>query len=61
QNKSLQQAASEVIHDVLAPIDASGGVIALDNKGNVVAEFNSTGMFRGWINSTGHLKVEIFE
>ncbi len=44
--KSIEEAAREVIHEVLAPGD--GGIIALDGEGTVVMSFNTTGMYRGF-------------
>lgn len=44
---SLTDAAREVIHRKLKAMGGTGGVIALDPRGNVVMEFNTEGMFRG--------------
>jgi beta-aspartyl-peptidase (threonine type) len=46
QGKSIQQAGDEVIHDVLKPIGGTGGVIIVDNKGNISLPFNTKGMYR---------------
>jgi L-asparaginase / beta-aspartyl-peptidase len=46
-NVSLTDAAREVIHKKLKAMGGTGGVIALDPRGNVVMEFNTEGMFRG--------------
>lgn len=43
---SLEQAARKVIFDHLDP--GSGGLIALDNKGNFAMPYNTPGMFRGY-------------
>ena len=43
--KSLQQACQETVFQKLP--DQSGGVIAIDRKGQVIFEFNCGGMFRG--------------
>lgn len=61
QNEPLDKAASEVIQGILKPLDANGGVIAIDYQGNVVAEFNTSGMFRGWIKSNGENSIEMFK
>jgi beta-aspartyl-peptidase (threonine type) len=36
-------------------------VIGLDKKGNIAMEFNTSGMFRGYIKSNGEKKVAIFK
>lgn len=48
QNKSLQQAAEEVIMQELKSIGGSGGVIGMDPAGNPVMVFNTPGMYRGY-------------
>ncbi|MCH8555811.1 MAG: isoaspartyl peptidase/L-asparaginase [Schleiferiaceae bacterium] len=46
---SLADAAHEVIQEKLGPIGGTGGVIGLDQFGDVVMEFNTRGMYRGYI------------
>lgn len=46
QGKTIKQAGDEVIHDVLKPIGGTGGVIIVDNKGNISLPFNTKGMYR---------------
>jgi beta-aspartyl-peptidase (threonine type) len=48
---SLEEATQEIINDKLVQQKASGGLIALDAKGNVSMAFNSSGMFRGYKNA----------
>ena len=50
---SAQQAADEVVQDVLKPAGGDGGVIGLDRLGRVVMSFNTTGMSRGYIGESG--------
>lgn len=38
----------------------SGGLIALDNKGNVAMPFNTAGMYRGYITETGKIYIGIY-
>lgn len=45
----------------LTSLGGKGGVIGLDRRGNVAMEFNTSGMFRGFIKSTGEKKVAIFK
>ncbi|CUA78002.1 beta-aspartyl-peptidase (threonine type) [Rhizoctonia solani] len=60
QGKSLRSAAQEAVED-LRQAGGMGGVIALDNLGNVEMPMNSTGMYRGMIDSKGKAKVAIFD
>lgn len=57
---SLQAAANEVVMKKLVERGGSGGVIALDGKGNIAMPFNSEGMYRGCITTEGKVIVEIF-
>ncbi|MGC6388935.1 isoaspartyl peptidase/L-asparaginase family protein [Ewingella sp. S1.OA.A_B6] len=44
---TLQQASDKVVMEKLVALDGSGGMIAIDNMGNVALPFNSEGMYRG--------------
>ena len=57
---SIKEAARIVIHDKVAKLGGNGGVIAIDNKGNIAMEMNTPGMYRAHINSQGELNVKIF-
>ena len=46
-DKSVEEAANDVIHNRLQNLGGDGGVIVLDAKGNTAMVFNSAGMFRG--------------
>lgn len=59
QNKSLQQAADEVIMGELKSVGGSGGVIGMDPAGNPVMVFNTPGMYRGY-KTTEKSKVAIY-
>lgn len=48
QNKSLKEAADEVIYEKLELLGGDGGVIAIDKSGNIAMPFNTPGMFRGY-------------
>lgn len=50
---SAQQAADEVIQDVLTRAGGPGGVVGLDRLGTVVMSFNTTGMGRGYVGQDG--------
>jgi len=60
KNLSLEQAANEAIN-YQTEIGGEGGLIAVDNLGNVVLPFNSDGMYRGFINADGKIKVAIYK
>ena len=61
QGISLEKAADVVINDVLVKAGGSGGVIAIDTKGNITMPFNSTGMYRASKSSNGEAFVGIFK
>ncbi len=48
-NTSVQESASEVIQNQLVEKGGSGGVVCLDRAGNIAMEFNTAGMYRGYI------------
>jgi beta-aspartyl-peptidase (threonine type) len=61
QGKSIEQAGKEVIHDVLAPIGGTGGVIIIDTQGNMSLPFNTKGMYRATKSNTTPTYVGIFK
>lgn len=61
QNKSLKEAAEYVVNTKLKEQSASGGLIALDAKGNVAMPFNTKGMYRGVIYEDGRIEIKIYE
>lgn len=56
---SLEAAAQETIAR-LTEINGEGGMIAVDSHGNITLPFNSEGMYRGSIESSGKSKIEIY-
>jgi L-asparaginase / beta-aspartyl-peptidase len=58
---SLKKAADEVVMNKLVKIGGSGGLIALDAKGNVAMPFNSEGMYRGYIKADGKMYIGIYK
>lgn len=56
---SLLEASRVVVHEVLPP--NSGGLIAIDINGEVVMDFNTTGMLRLACDHTGQGCVGIWE
>jgi L-asparaginase / beta-aspartyl-peptidase len=59
KNMSVAEACAEEIRK-LGELGGTGGVIAVDANGNVAMEFNTSGMFRGYIKSTGEKEIAIF-
>ena len=58
-DQPVGEAAGHVIFEVL---DAGiGGVITLDNDGNVAMPFNTEGMYRAFIHQDGETVVEIYK
>jgi len=57
---SVTAACQEEIKKLTA-MGGTGGVIGLDKNGNIVMEFNTSGMFRGYIKSDGERNVAIFK
>lgn len=59
--KSLKEAAEDVVMRQLVEMKGEGGVIAIDQKGNITMPFNSQGMYRGFIWEKGQAKTFIFK
>jgi len=57
---TIQEACQEEIRK-LTQLGGTGGVIGLDGNGNFAMEFNTSGMFRGYIRSTGEKFLAIFK
>lgn len=58
--RTLQAAADEVIMDVVPGLGGDGGAIAIDAQGNIAMPFNTSGMYRGWVNADGSRGTAIF-
>ncbi|TYB78630.1 isoaspartyl peptidase/L-asparaginase family protein [Bizionia myxarmorum] len=58
---TLQEAAHEVIQKKNPALGGDGGIIAVDKYGNMVTEFNTTGMYRASMNEKGELTVGIYK
>ena len=59
-NESIEQAAKAVVQETLKKAGGRGGVIGLDAKGNIVMEFNTPAMNRGYIDKNGKLHTAIY-
>jgi beta-aspartyl-peptidase (threonine type) len=58
---SLSDAATEVIQNKLTELGGTGGIVAIDNKGNIAMEFNTPGMYRAHMNAEGTLNLAIYK
>ena len=58
---SVSEAAEVVVMHKLKKQGGTGGIIAVDRKGNIAMPFNTAGMFRGYVKSGGEMMVGIFE
>jgi len=58
---SLQDACKEVIGKIHFQDPECGGVIGLDAKGNHCFEFNTPGMYRGFVEEKGIFETRIFK
>lgn len=57
---NLTKAVREVVQEKLKLAGGEGGLIAIDARGNVVMEFNSSGMFRAMRDSRGRRGIAIY-
>jgi beta-aspartyl-peptidase (threonine type) len=60
-HKSIQKSADLVIQKELTEIKGRGGLIAIDKKGNIAFSYNTSGMFRGYINIKGEKYIGILK
>lgn len=61
QNKSMEEAAKISIFDKVGKMGATGGVIGIDKDGNIVMEFNSPGMYRGYKTENSEYVIKMFK
>lgn len=59
QNLSVKNACRNQV-EKLSYMKGTGGVIALDRLGNIAMEFNTRGMYRGYVKANGEKRVYIF-
>lgn len=57
---TVAEASAEVIRKI-GVAGGDGGMIALDNQGQVAMPFNTEGMYRGTVNAAGEIKIEIYK
>ena len=58
---TLQQATEEVIMNKLKLIGGDGGVVAVDKEGNISMTFNTAGMYRAYVTSSGVKEILIYQ
>lgn len=58
---SLAEACTEVIHTRVLEIGGDGGLIALDQQGNLSMEFNTAGMYRGYVREGDAMQLAIYK
>jgi L-asparaginase / beta-aspartyl-peptidase len=56
----LETAAQTVIARITG-LGGAGGLIAIDKEGNISLPFNTAGMYRGHVDSTGQTVIEIYK
>lgn len=60
KNISIAKAADEVINKALVKAGGTGGVIVVGNQGDIALTFNTTGMYRAWVDKDGKFSVAIY-
>lgn len=57
---SLKDAA-KIVLDKVKTLGGDGGIVAVDKNGNMVADFNTAGMYRATMNDKGELTIGIYK
>lgn len=57
---NLKDAANEMIMKKLNELGGDGGLIAVDKDGNIAMPFNTEGMYRGYIKSSGEKEIMMY-
>lgn len=52
--------AARVVLEKVAALGGTGGVIALDREGNIALPFNTTGMYRGFVDIKGETFIGLY-
>jgi beta-aspartyl-peptidase (threonine type) len=61
KNLSLADACRKVVNDKLVKFGGEGGLIAIDQHGEICLPFNSEGMYRGWKKHDSDFEVRIYQ
>ncbi|MES2353506.1 MAG: isoaspartyl peptidase/L-asparaginase [Pseudomonadota bacterium] len=59
-SESIHDAALHVVTKTLPDLGGTGGLIAIDRRGNIAMPFNTSGMYRAAIDVTGDLSIGIY-
>lgn len=57
---TLAEAGEQLVGQTLPAMGGEGGLVAVDDRGNVALPFNSEGMYRGWITSGCEAQIAIY-
>jgi beta-aspartyl-peptidase (threonine type) len=57
---SVERAAHKVVMEKLVKVGGSGGIIAIDARGNIAMPFNTNGMYRGFATADGKITVMMY-
>lgn len=60
QKITLQEAAQETIN-FIGKLGGTGGLIALDQQGNIAMPFNTEGMYRGYIDTNKKMEIQMYK
>ena len=58
---TLANASNEVVMERLPKLGGDGGLIAVDNQGNIAMPFCTAGMYRGYIDRDGKMEIKIYK
>jgi len=58
---SIREASRIVIHEKVAKLGGDGGIVGIDNQGNIAMEMNTPGMYTAHIDNEGNLTVKIYK
>ncbi len=53
--------ATQAALDKVAKLGGTGGLVAIDRQGNIALPFNTSGMYRGFVDPNGKFVVEIYK
>ncbi len=56
----LTKAMAKVIHQKIGNIGGDGGMIGIDKNSNVVMDFNTSGMYRAFVNKNGQKQILLY-
>jgi beta-aspartyl-peptidase (threonine type) len=60
RSMTLQEAAQAAL-EAVKELGGTGGLIAIDKKGDIALPFNTNGMYRGYVDPNGKFVVEIYK